>query len=69
MSLGSPSLTVQNRVVRDARDVSIRRVRTAHWGSAAVERGGFIVGDAAPPDETPFHRKQNVFCFVFDTTE
>jgi hypothetical protein len=69
MSLGSPSLTVQNRVVRDARDVSIRRVRTAHWGSAAVDWGGFIVGDAAPPDETPFHRKQNVFCFVFDTTE
>jgi hypothetical protein len=67
MSLSSPSLTVQNKVVRDPRDLAIRRVRTAHWGDAAAEWGGFIVGDAAPPDETPFHHRQNLFCFVFDT--
>jgi hypothetical protein len=69
MSLDSPSLTVQNKVLRDPRDLAIRRVRTAHWGDAAVDWGGFIVGDAAPPDETPFHRRQNLFCFVFDTTK
>ena len=64
MSLSSPVLTVQNTTIRDPRDVAIRRVRTSHWGDTAVEWGGFIVGNAAPPDETPFHRKQNVFCFV-----
>jgi hypothetical protein len=64
MSLGSPVLTVQNKKIRDPRDMAIRKVRVAHWGDAAVEWGGFITGNAAPPDETPFHRKQNVFCFV-----
>ena len=64
MSLGSPVLTVQDTAIRDPRDSAIRRVRISHWGDAAVEWGGFIVGNAAPPDETPFHRKQNVFCFV-----
>ncbi|MCP4783775.1 MAG: hypothetical protein GY903_19780 [Fuerstiella sp.] len=68
MSLGSPVLTVQETVIRDPRDVALRRVRTAHWGDAAVEWGGFIAGNAAPPDETPFHRRQNVFCFVLDST-
>ena len=64
MSLGSPVLTVQDTKLRDPRDAAIRKVRTAHWGDEAVEWGGFIAGNAAPPDETPFHRKQDVFCFV-----
>ena len=68
MSLSSPVVTVQNAVFRDPRDQAIRGVRTAHWGSTAHDWGGFIVGNAAPPDETPFHHRQNVFCFVFDTT-
>jgi hypothetical protein len=68
MSLSSPVLTVQNTAIRDPRDVAIRQVRTSHWGNTAIEWGGFIVGNAAPPDETPFHRRQNVFCFVFNTT-
>ncbi|MDG2130552.1 MAG: metallophosphoesterase N-terminal domain-containing protein [Fuerstiella sp.] len=66
MSMGSPVLTVQNAEFRDPRDAAIRRVRTAHWGDTAVEWGGFIAGNAAPPDETPFHRRQNVFCFVIN---
>ncbi len=69
MSLGSPVLTVQDTAIRDPRDMAIRRVRTAHWGKAAVDWGGFIAGNAAPPDETPFHRRQNVFCFVLDSTQ
>lgn len=68
MSLSSPVLTIQNTAIRDPRDLAIRRVRTSHWGNTAVEWGGFIVGNAAPPDETPFHRKQNVFCFILNTT-
>ena len=61
MSLSSPVLTIQKTEFRDPRDTAIRRVRTAHWGNEAVDWGGFIAGDAAPPDETPFHRRQNVF--------
>jgi hypothetical protein len=68
MSLGSPVLTIRNTEIRDPRDVAIRKVRTAHWGEDAVDWGGFIAGHAAPPDETPFHRKQNVFCFVVKAT-
>ena len=64
MSLNDPILKFQNTVIRDPRDTALRRVRTAHWGKDAVDWGGFIVGNAAPPDETPFHRKQNEFCFV-----
>ena len=66
MSLGSPVLTVQDTVIRDPRDSAIRQVRIAHWSDTAVDWGGFIVGNAAPPDETPFHRKQNLFCFVLE---
>jgi hypothetical protein len=64
MSLGSPVLTVQNNRIHDPRDMAIRKVRTAHWGDEAVDWGGFVAGNTAPPDETPFHRKQNVFCFI-----
>jgi hypothetical protein len=64
MSLNNPVLKFQNTTIRDPRDAALRRVRTAHWGKGAVDWGGFIVGNAAPPDETPFHRKQNQFCFV-----
>ena len=66
MSLSSPVLKFHNTTVRDPRDAAIRRVRIAHWGKDAIDWGGFIVGDAAPPDETPFHRKQNEFCFVLE---
>jgi len=64
MSLGSPVLNVAGKTFRDPRDEAIRHVRTGHWGEAAADWGGFIAGDAEPPDETPFHRRQNVFCFV-----
>ena len=67
MSLNNPVLTFQKTPIRDPRDTALRRVRTAHWGKDAVDWGGFIVGSAAPPDETPFHRKQNRFCFVLST--
>ena len=64
MLLGSPVLKLGKRVLRDTRDEALRLVKAAHWGEAAADWGGFIVGQAAPPDETPFHRRQNVFCFV-----
>ncbi|HJN08721.1 MAG TPA: metallophosphoesterase N-terminal domain-containing protein [Pirellulaceae bacterium] len=64
MSLSSPVLTFQGEIFRDPRDEAIRQVRTGHWGKEAADWGGFIVGDAQPPDETPFHRQQNLFCFV-----
>ena len=64
MSLSSPVLTVQGKIVRDPRDEAIRQVRVGHWGNKAADWGGFIVGDAQPPDESPFHRQQNRFCFV-----
>ena len=63
-SLGSPQLTFRGRVVRDPRDDAIRQIRLAHWGDDADDWGGFIAGDAEPPDESPFHRRQNVFCFL-----
>lgn len=64
MSLSSPVLMFNNSGIRDPRDTALRRVRIAHWGNDAVDWGGYIVGDAGPPDETPFHRKQSTFCFV-----
>jgi hypothetical protein len=67
MSLNNPILKFQETVIRDPRDVALRRVRTAHWGKDAVDWGGFIVGNASPPDETPFHRKQKRFCFILGT--
>jgi len=69
MSLSSPFLTFQGKVIRDPRDEAIRQVRTGHWGDKAAGWGGFIVGDAEPPDETPFHRKQSYFCFVLSGAE
>ncbi len=33
-------------------------------GSDAEDWGDFIAGDAEPPDESPFHRRQSVFCFL-----
>jgi hypothetical protein len=64
MSLTSPKLTHQGRVILDPRDAAIREIKIAHWGSGAAEWGGYIAGNAEPPVETPFHRKQDVFCFV-----
>ena len=66
LSLNAIQLSFRGKVVHDLRDEAIRRVRAAHWGPAAAEWGGFIVGPAAPPDETPFHRRQNIFCFVLE---
>ncbi len=64
MSFTSPVLAYQGRVIHDPRDAAIREIKVAHWGAAAAEWGGFIAGPAEPPVETPFHRKQNEFCFV-----
>ena len=69
MSLSSPVLSFKEATFRDPRDTAIRRIRTAHWGQESEDWGGFIAGAAAPPDETPFHRKQNSFCFVLNPTQ
>jgi len=69
MSLSSPVLTFQGQAFWDPRDEAIGQVRTAHWGDKAAGWGGFIAGDAQPPDESPFHRRQNVFCFVLSGVE
>lgn len=68
-SLGSPQLTFRGKIFRDPRDDAIRQVRLAHWGNEADDWGGFIAGNAEPPDESPFHRKQNVFCFLLRPAE
>ena len=64
ITLTSPSLTHRDLTYRDPRDEAIRQIKVAHWGDAAVDWGGYIAGNAHPPDETPFDRRQNVFCFV-----
>ena len=69
MSLSSPVLAFQGKTYRDPRDEALRRVKTGHWGDKAADWGGFIAGDAQPPDESPFHRRQNVFCFVLSGVE
>jgi len=66
MSLSSPVLNVDGKAIYDVKDQEIRQLRTAHWGNAAADWGGFIAGEAAPPDESPFHRRQNEFCFVIE---
>ena len=68
-SLGSPQLKFQGKVFRDPRDAAIREVRLAHWGNDAEDWGGFIAGDAEPPDESTFHRRQHVFCFLLPPDE
>jgi hypothetical protein len=69
MSFGSPVLTFRGKAFRDPRDEAVREVKTAHWGDEAADWGGYIAGDAEPPDESPFHRRQNVFCFVLSRVE
>lgn len=64
LSMGSPTLVYRGENLRDPRDVALRKVKLAHWGAAAADWGGFLVGNVEPPDETPFHRRQNMFCFV-----
>jgi len=64
ITLTSPSLTHQDEIYRDPRDMAIRTIKEAHWGEAAADWGGYIAGNASPPDETPFDRRQNVFCFL-----
>ena len=68
MTITAPVLMCDKTTLRDTRDKALRLVKTAHWGDAAADWGGFIVGEAEPPDESPFHRRQNVFCFVFSET-
>jgi len=69
MSLSSPVLTFRGKALRDPRDEAVRQVKVAHWGIEAADWGGFVVGDAGPPDETPFHRRQNTYCFVLSGLE
>ena len=64
MSLSSPVLTCGGNRIYDLKDQKVRAVRIAHWGAGYADRGGFVVGSAGPPDESPFHRKQDEFCFV-----
>ena len=68
MTITAPVLKCDKMTLRDTRDTALRLVKSAHWGDAAADWGGFIVGEAEPPDESPFHRRQNVFCFVFAET-
>tara|TARA_B100000686_G_C16771646_1_gene965563 strand:- start:166 stop:2100 length:1935 start_codon:yes stop_codon:yes gene_type:complete len=68
MTITAPVLKYDKATLRDIRDKALRLVKSAHWGDAAADWGGFIVGEAEPPDESPFHRRQNVFCFVFGKT-
>ena len=65
MTLSSPVLALGETELHDLRDVALRRIKTAHWGSEAAEWGGYIAG-SPPSVESPFHRKQNVFCFVLE---
>ena len=65
MTVTAPVLKCDKTTLRDTRDMALRQVKAAHWGDAAADWGGFIVGEAEPPDESPFHRRQHVFCFVF----
>ena len=66
MTLSSPVLSFQDQAIRDPRDEAIRKVKIGHWGDKAADWGGYIAGDAEPPDETPFHRRQKIFCFVLN---
>jgi len=67
MTLTSPALTYNKTTHRDPRDVAIREIKAAHWGPAAIDWGGYIAGNASPPDETPFDRRQNVFCLILNS--
>jgi len=69
MTLTSPALTYDKTTYRDPRDVAIREIKAAHWGPAAIDWGGYIAGNASPPDETPFDRRQNVFCLILNSEE
>lgn len=66
LSLSSPNLAYAGSVILDPRDAAIREIKIAHWGAAAAEWGGYIAGNAEPTVETPFHRKQDVFCFLLE---
>ncbi len=68
MTITAPVLKCDKTTLRDTRDKALRLVKSAHWGDAAADWGGFIVGEAEPPDESPFHHRQSVFCFVFGET-
>ena len=66
ITLTSPELAHNDFTYRDPRDKAIREIKAAHWGEAAVDWGGYIAGNARPPDETPFDRRQNIFCFILN---
>ena len=66
MTISGPVLTVQETQHRDPRDQAIRTIKRAHWGDDAMEWGGYVVGDGGLL-ETPFIRKQRVFCFVLES--
>ena len=63
MYMSSPTLTVTGKPVHDIRDSAVNAIKRAHWGNEAVRWGGFVVGEGELI-ETPFIRKQDVFCFV-----
>lgn len=65
-TLAHPVLVYQGREIRDPRDAAIHDIKLAHWGKAGANFGGYIVGNAEPPDETPFQRRQSTFCFVLN---
>ena len=69
MSLSSPILKFQGKMLRDPRDTAIRKVRTAHWGESAANWGSFLTGNPDRLDETPFQRQQSRFCFVLNQSQ
>lgn len=66
MYMSSPTLTIDGKPVHDIRDSAVNAIKRAHWGDEAVRWGGFVVGESELL-ETPFIRKQDVFCFVIGT--
>jgi hypothetical protein len=67
MHIDGPILTVNGKTaIRDPHDQAVTRIKRAHWGDGAANWGGYVVGQGELL-ETPFIRKQDVFCFVLDS--
>ena len=69
MTLGSPVLKIGMNQLRDPRDTAVRKIKAAHWGTGAVDWGGYLVGDSPELVGNPFQRKQSRFCFVLSDAE
>jgi len=68
MAITKLALQWEQGIAKDPRDAAVRQVRVAHWGNAAADWGGFVVGDGGLV-EGPFRRRQQEFCFVLSAEE